>query len=54
MTPIPPREGGLEVLLAAGRLRPAQGRLADVEPLPEAPDGRDLSSVLSELREEER
>ena len=53
--PIPAVERGVEVLVAAGRLRPAQGPLCVPEPLPAAPPGEpNLSSALAALRAEER
>jgi prevent-host-death family protein len=53
--PIPAVERGVEALAAAGRLRPAQGPLSVLDPLPAARAGEpDLSSALAALRADER
>jgi prevent-host-death family protein len=52
--PIPAAERGVQVLLDAGRLRPARGRVSDVEPLTAARGGPSLSAALAELRADDR
>ncbi|CAN5355100.1 type II toxin-antitoxin system Phd/YefM family antitoxin [soil metagenome] len=52
LTPIP--VGRLDALVAAGRARPAKGRLGDL-PAPPGPEGRhSLSQTLTEMRDDER
>ncbi len=52
LTPIP--VGRLDALVAAGRARPAKGRLGDL-PVPPGPEGRkSLSQTLTEMRDDER
>jgi prevent-host-death family protein len=49
--PLPPTVR--DQLIAEGRLKPGAGRLLDhVDPLPQRPDGRRLSQLLDEIREE--
>jgi len=52
LTPIP--VGRLDALVAAGRARPAKGRLSGL-PVPPGPEGRhSLSQTLTEMRDDER
>ncbi|GAA1228350.1 hypothetical protein GCM10009676_08380 [Prauserella halophila] len=45
----------LELLEGAGLYRPPVGRLCDLEELPPVADGhRELTDVLSDMRDEER
>jgi prevent-host-death family protein len=50
MIPLPEKHG-LDALIAAGRVRPARGKLTDLPP-PEP--GPNLSAVLQRMRDEER
>lgn len=50
--PIP--GGRLDALLAAGRARPSEGRLADLSPPPATDGRRSLSQTLAAMRDEER
>jgi prevent-host-death family protein len=52
LAPIP--AGRLDTLLAAGRARPAKGRLVDLPVPPDRDDRPSLSQRLSEMRDEER
>jgi prevent-host-death family protein len=47
-----PSESGLAQLEREGRLRPAEGSLLDMEPLPLPPGARLPSEIISEGREE--
>jgi prevent-host-death family protein len=52
--PIPSAEHGLDQLVAAGRLTSPRGRLSEVRPLASKGTIPDLSSILIELRSNER
>ena len=52
LTPIP--TGRLDALVAAGRARPAKGRLTDLPPPPDRKSHRSLSRALAEMRDDER
>ena len=52
--PLPAQETGLAALEAAGRIRPAKGRLTDHKPLPIKPGSPTLSEILAEMRADER
>jgi prevent-host-death family protein len=50
-----PKKKGYEALRAAGRIKPAEGRLGDLgPPLPLPPGATPPSVVLARLREDER
>jgi prevent-host-death family protein len=49
-----PAERGVEALSSEGRLRPSNGRLSEVQPLATNSAAPDLSSVLADLRADER
>lgn len=52
LAPIP--VGRLNALVAAGRARPAKGRLVDLPAPRDREDGRSLSQTLAEMRNDER
>jgi prevent-host-death family protein len=52
LTPIP--GGRLDALVAAGRARPAKGRLVDLPPPRAAAGRRSPSKTLAEMRDDER
>jgi antitoxin (DNA-binding transcriptional repressor) of toxin-antitoxin stability system len=56
LVPASPAERRYEELIASGRLIPAEcpGGLAGRKPLPPRADGRTLSEVLTQMRDEER
>ena len=59
LVPLPPEEDRLARLIAEGKVRPAKGSLRewirDHPPLKlERPDGKTLTDILLEMREEER
>lgn len=50
-----PREGIIERLIATGQMRPGLGKLSELgEPLPTKPGEASLSSILAEMRADER
>lgn len=54
LSPMPTGDDPLSALVAAGRLTPAKGRLADLPPPVRLPPGAPtLSQVLREMREED-
>ncbi len=52
--PIPAQETGLAALEAAGRIRPAKGKLTDHNPLPIKSGSPTLSEILADMRADER
>lgn len=52
--PLPPQDHPLADLIAAGRVTPATGRLADLDPpMPLAPGAPTLSEILRQTRDED-